>query len=171
MHEFRIPWAFLVSIAVFCLAAAALTFLLLRFLDGSDTGTDPISILPREPDGVMIVLKKPEAGQEGPPAVATPVAQGADRAQGYAIELGAARSFSELSQRFAGLAQSNAELEFNRLEPRAILVDTSAGLEARLLVGPFENQGAAQQTCANIALPAGITCKPVEFAGELIARE
>ena len=171
MLEFRIPWSFLASIAVFFLAAAALVFFLLRFLDSRQTDPEPVSLLPEEPAGVMIVLKKPEAGDQVQQVAAAPVAQGADRAHGFAIELGAAQSFSELSRRFAGLAQANAELEFDRLEPRAILVDTSAGLEARLLVGPFDSRAVAESICGNIALPAGIDCRPAEFKGELISRE
>lgn len=171
MREFRIPWSFLASVAVFCVAAAALVFFLLRFLDGRQADTGPISILPDQPDGVTIVLKKPEAEPQVLQAVSAPVAQGADRARGFAVELGAAKSFSELSRRFAGLARTNAELELDRLEPRAILVDTASGLEARLLVGPFDDHAAANEICSNIALPAGIECRPREFAGELIARE
>lgn len=171
MHEFRIPWSFLATVAVFFMAAAALIFFLLRFLNAPEPETEPLSILPSEPDGVTIVLKKPELERQVPQAVPAPVTQGADRAQGFAMDLGAAQSFSELSQRFARLAQTNAELGFDRLEPRAILIDTSAGLQARLLVGPFTNDAQAAQACANIALPAGIECQAVEFSGELIARE
>lgn len=131
--------------------------------------TDPVALLPREPEGVTIALKQPEPEPQAP--AAAPVAAGAAAARGFAVDLGAAQSFSALSRRFAELAANNAELSFDRLEPRATLVDTDTGLQARLLVGPFGQAGEAETFCANIALPAEITCAPVPFAGELIARE
>ena len=56
------------------------------------------------------------------------------------------------------------------LEPRATLADTPDGLEARLLVGPFTTLDDAEAICGQLALPAGIACRPVGFAGEVIAR-
>jgi len=90
---------------------------------------------------------------------------------GYAIELGGARSFGELSKRFAAIAEANQEIAFDRMEPRVTLADTAAGVEARLLVGPFDSLVDAEETCAQIALPAGIGCRPTGFAGEVIARQ
>lgn len=90
---------------------------------------------------------------------------------GYAIELGGARSFSELSRRFAAIAEANQEIAFDRMEPRVTLADTAAGVEALLLVGPFDSLVEAEETCAQIALPAGIGCRPTGFAGEVIARQ
>lgn len=137
---------------------------------GGPANASPIPLTPQSAvvsnDGVTVVTRE----QTGTPSAA-PVAQGADRPDGFAIELGAALSFGELSARFARIAGQNAEAEFDRLEPRATLKDTETGLEARLLVGPFGNSGAAEATCSTLALPAGINCRVVPFEGELISRQ
>jgi len=88
----------------------------------------------------------------------------------FAIELGSAFSFAELSARFAFIAEQNAESGIDALEPRAILVDTNFGVEARLLVGPFDDASKAGEACGALALPAGVGCRPVPFAGEVISR-
>lgn len=135
-------------------------------------GTEPIALAPAAPAGVTVVEQQPEtdtAPQEAP--IAAPVAEGITNPSGYAIELGSALSFAELSARFARIASQNAEAEFDRLEPRATLKDTATGLEARLLVGPFATADEAGSACAALALPAGVDCRPVPFEGELIARE
>lgn len=126
--------------------------------------------------GVTVLTRKPyvpHATSGGPtepkkPADVTPV-----RANGpaYAMELGAAPSFSALSTRFATIAGQNAEAGFDRLEPHATLVETDKGLEARLLVGPFASQAEAEAACATLALPQGVTCSAVMFDGERIARQ
>jgi len=134
---------------------------------------------PAQAGGVTVLAKQPA---EGPPrmsaprtsSIATPAGEATGEARstahGFAVELGKARSFAELSARFAAISRDNAEAGFDRLEPRATLVDTFDGLEARLLVGPFATKAEAQATCGQIALPAGIVCRAVPFAGERIAR-
>ncbi len=137
-----------------------------------DTGA-PVSILPPQPEGVTVLVKQPEetpAGEDAP-LLQAPVAGGSQTAKGFAIDLGAADSFSDLSQRFGEIALSNQEVPFDVLEPRATLRETAAGLEARLLVGPFQSLEEAQAACASIALPAGIECRAEPFEGELIARQ
>ena len=131
---------------------------------------EPIEVLPREPDGVTIILKK----QQGTPEVAAvpnPAVENRPNRSGFAIHLGTAKSFSELSARFAEIGRINQELLLDELEPRATLEETQSGLEARLMVGPFETMDRARAVCANIALPAGVECEAGPFGGELIARE
>jgi hypothetical protein len=136
----------------------------------NDTGDAPLSILPGEPAGVTLLEKQPEPS--GPAArQLAPIAQGADVATGFAMDLGAASSFLELSRRFSSITLTNGPENFQRLEPRAILTDTVTGLEARLLVGPFETESEAGDACSILQLPEGITCKTALFEGELIARE
>ncbi|GIL00385.1 MAG: hypothetical protein BroJett030_02840 [Alphaproteobacteria bacterium] len=158
--------------AIALAGAAVIAIFAVALVTGSphpSADASPIPLVPPAPAGVTVVAR------ETAPALAhprgAPVAAGADRPSGFAIELGAALSFGELSARFARIASHNAEAEFDRLEPRATLKDTDDGLEARLLVGPFASAGAAEATCAGIALPAGILCRVVPFEGELIARE
>ena len=86
--------------------------------------------------------------------------------------LGSAQSFTELSRRFGEIARANQEIPFDTLEPRATLKDTAQGLEARLVVGPFASEAEARKRiCDQIALPAGVECRPAPFEGELIARQ
>ena len=99
------------------------------------------------------------------------MAAGSQVANGYSIDLGAAQSFTELSRRFGEIARANQEIPFDKLEPRATLKDTAQGLEARLVVGPFASEADAKSACDQIALPAGIECRPTPFEGELIARQ
>ncbi|MEZ5870244.1 MAG: hypothetical protein R3D32_00080 [Nitratireductor sp.] len=138
---------------------------------GDDTSLGPVSLLPREPDGVTIVAKQPEENGNLLTGSSAPQAAGADVAQGYAMELGSALSFAELSARFAVLASQNAEAGLDQLEPRATLAETENGLEALLLVGPYKTLEAASEACQNIALPQDINCKATAFKGELISRE
>lgn len=158
------------ALAMFSLSVLAAAGLFLLGGDDDPADAAPISILPVQPAGVTILAKQPEPGGRNP-SPAAPTAGGAATPSGFAMELGAALSFAELSARFALVSRQNAEVEFDRLEPRATLRDTDNGLEARLLVGPFGSAEAAGQTCGQIALPAGIECRAVPFEGELIARE
>ena len=144
----------------------------------------PVPSLAKPPAGTTVIPRK-QAAKLPPvaaepvradvPTTATDVEQGTAPAAtpqlGYGIELGAARSFGELSRRFAQIADANQEAAFDQLEPRATLADTPDGLEARLLVGPFATVDDAETTCGQLALPAGISCRPVGFAGEVIARQ
>lgn len=132
------------------------------------TSEEPISILPRKPEGVTILAKEVDSTLQ--PTPDAPVAEGADAPRGFAMDLGSATSFSSLSRRFALIAANNAELGFDGLVPRATLRENGGGLEARLLVGPFESERQAEAACRNIALPANIECRAVPFRGELIAR-
>jgi hypothetical protein len=138
---------------------------------------DPVSILPKEPAGTTIIVKQPEAPAATQPEAkpadlpAAPVASGSQMGSGYSMDLGAALSFTELSRRFGEIARANQEIPFDALEPRATLKDTAQGLEARLVVGPFATEAEARQTCEQIALPAGIECRPAPFEGELISRQ
>ena len=114
--------------------------------------------------GITVLTRKPYE-----PRVTASVA--AEPELAYALELGAAKSFNELSARFATIANQNAESGMDRLEPHATLVETANGLEARLLVGPVATSVEAQATCASLALPQGVTCRVVPFSGERIARQ
>jgi len=137
----------------------------------TDADSDqPISILPGEPAGITLWEKQPETSNQ-PVIQLAPVAQGADVATGFAMDLGPADSFLELSRRFAGITLDNGPENFQRLEPRAVLRDTITGLEARLLVGPFTDETEAAEACAILLLPQGVECRPAVFEGELIARE
>lgn len=143
----------------------------------SDTGQSgtPISILPEQPAGVTVIEKQPETGagnsQASISAPTAPIAQGANLARGFAMDLGAADAFLELSQRFANIAEVNGQENFVRLEPRAVLRDTLSGLEARLLVGPFETENAAGEACSVLILDPEIECSVAPFEGELIPRQ
>jgi hypothetical protein len=132
-----------------------------------------LTVLPRNPQEKQQAadtapVQQAAAIDEPPSVQPVPVTAGE---LGYAIELGGARSFSELSKRFAAIAEANQEIAFDRMEPRVTLEDTPLGVEARLLVGPFDSLVEAEETCAQIALPSGIGCRPAAFAGELIARQ
>jgi hypothetical protein len=133
--------------------------------------SEGVTVLPRireEKEAAAAPVQQAAAIDEPPATQAQPVTAGE---LGYAIELGGARSFGELSKRFAAIAEANQEIAFDRMEPRVTLADTAAGVEARLLVGPFDSLVDAEETCAQIALPAGIGCRPTGFAGEVIARQ
>ncbi|MCG6856680.1 MAG: SPOR domain-containing protein [Salaquimonas sp.] len=128
---------------------------------GTDTDDKPgVTVLKRQPfddtagNSVKSVVKAP---------VTAPIA--------YAVELGSATSFSQLSARFAEIARQNAEAGFENLEPRATLKETMEGLEARLLVGPFATHEDAAKACSGLSLPDGIICRTVPFEGERITRE
>lgn len=141
---------------------------------GEQDDGKPISILPEkngEDFGVTILQKQPETDDEGKPVTLAPIAQGADIASGFAMDLGAADSYLELSRRFADIANVNGPENFRRLEPRAVLRETVTGLEARLLVGPFETRKEATEACAILVLDASLECLPTEFEGELIPRD
>jgi hypothetical protein len=136
----------------------------------NDQSDQPISILPGEPAGVTLLEKQPEISTQSTIQLA-PVAQGADVASGFAMDLGSASSFLELSRRFSMIILDNGPENFQRLEPRAILRETITGLEARLLVGPFDSEAEAGEACAILLLPDELLCRPAIFEGELIARE
>lgn len=136
----------------------------------AEEGSAPLSIIPEESTGVTILEKQPETGNEGQATGLAPVAQGADIASGFAMDLGAADSFLELSRRFAAIADLNGPENFQRLEPRAVLRDTVNGLEAHLLVGPFETQKEASEACAILVLDEAMPCGTATFEGELIPR-
>ncbi len=136
-------------------------------IDASEGGT---STGAQQGDGVTILSK--EGGQAEPQAFpGTLVDSQSNPATGFAIDLGAAMSFSELSRRFADIEQLNAEAGFENLQPRAIITDAANGIEARLLVGPFDSMAQAQEICAAIALPDGVDCSARAFAGEVISRQ
>lgn len=132
---------------------------------GSSFGKSP------EVPGVTVLSRQPfdRNASAPPPPKVKPVEQAEPRE--YAMELGGAQSFSELSTRFARIAGQNAEAGFDHLEPRATLRDTLEGLEARLLVGPFATQADALAACGGLALPQDILCRAVPFEGEVIARQ
>lgn len=134
---------------------------------------EPVPVLPKEPAGTTILVKKaePPSPEQPAPAPAAPAESSEQFAKGYSIDLGSALSFSELSRRFGEIARSNQEIPFDTLEPRATLTDTPQGLEARLIVGPFTTKAEAEDICARIALPAGVQCSTAPFEGELISRQ
>lgn len=131
----------------------------------------PLSILPPAPDGVTVIEKQAENAAIDASLPVAPVAQGADLARGYAMDLGGAMSFLDLSRRFSAITEANGPENFQRLEPRAVLKETMAGLEARLLIGPFETETAAREACEVLILDEPIDCRPTLFEGELIARQ
>ncbi|MGI9401378.1 MAG: hypothetical protein ACR2O0_09005 [Rhizobiaceae bacterium] len=130
-----------------------------------------ISVLPREPEGVTVLNKRDEARLTAEPAIAIPEAEESTTATGFGISLGSAASFSALSKRFAEITETNAEMLLDQLEPRATLKDTENGLEAQLMIGPFDTLIDAQQACTSIALPSNIICIAEKFEGELIERQ
>lgn len=154
-------------------ALGVLAFMIVTFfapiVAEAPSGDEPIALV--APSGVTVVEREPEVASVPQAPTAAPVAEGITNPSGFAIELGSALSFAELSARFARISSQNAEAEFDRLEPRVTLKDTQTGLEARLLVGPFGSAEEAGAVCAVLALPAGIACRAVPFEGELIARE
>lgn len=144
---------------------------------GRQSDDAPLSLLPDEPQGVTIIEKQADLPETDTavngttlPNPAAPIAQGAEVASGFAMDLGSADAFLELSRRFAAISETNGPENFQRLEPRAILRDTVSGLEARLLVGPFQTEDAARDACSVLILDPGMECSPAPFAGELIPR-
>ena len=137
---------------------------------GKDDGA-PVSILPEAPGGVTVLEKQPETDSPGTVVPSAPIAQGAGIATGFAMDLGAADSFIDLTRRFATIVAENGENNFLRLEPRAVLRETVNGLEARLLVGPFDSEAEAAEACEVLILREGVVCTAQPFEGELIARE
>ena len=131
----------------------------------------PVSILPDKPDGITIVEKQPETPDPSAPVALAPVAQGSDIATGFAMDMGPADFYLELSRRFAELANLNGVENFQRLEPRAVLRETVTGLEARLLIGPFDTEKQADEACSILVLPEKASCNSVLFQGDLISRE
>ena len=158
-----------IFLLIFALAAVIVVFVIVQVerLTEKQSGLGRIGA----PGGVTVAVKQTDPKKSEPGALVLPDASASQKLPGFALDLGSAQSFSELSRRFAEIAAQNAELQFDALEPRATLTDTIDGLEARLLVGPFETLGQAIEACRNIALPSGIECKAVDFAGEKIARE
>lgn len=141
-----------------------------RVISASESNDAPISILPDAPDGVTIIEKQAELS----PSITTPqisVTSGAVDGKGFAMDFGASLSFAELSARFSKISIDNGPQNFNHLEPRAVLTETVSGLEAKLLVGPFENEQLAIEACEVLSLPVDVVCKTSIFEGELIARE
>jgi hypothetical protein len=136
-----------------------------------NTSNEPISILPNKPDGITILEKQPDLTTTSPQIALAPIAQGSEIASGFAMDLGASGSFFDLTRRFVDLAAANGVENFQRLEPRAVLRETVTGLEARLLIGPFETEQQAKEACNVLILPEGETCIAVIFQGDLIARE
>ncbi len=136
-----------------------------------NTSNEPISILPNKPDGITILEKQPDLTTTSPQIALAPIAQGSEIASGFAMDLGASDSFFDLTRRFVDLAAANGVENFQRLEPRAVLRETVTGLEARLLIGPFETEQQAKEACNVLILPEGETCIAVIFQGDLIARE
>ncbi len=136
-----------------------------------ESANEPVSILPVEPGGVTILKKQPETDQQTAALPAAPIAQGADLASGFAMDVGAADSYLDLTRKFAELVEINGAENFQRLEPRAVLTETITGLEARLLIGPFETLEQATEACAILILQEGSTCLAEPFQGDLIARE
>ncbi len=181
-HKLPLPLLILGVLALFSLVAFA-TVIVLQLVQqkmtvvpakqGQDalSGDAPISILPVNPDGVTVLVKQAEDTESPDKALSAPIAQGASIASGFAMDIGSADSFLELSRRFAELITLNGKENFQRLEPRAILRETVSGLEARLLVGPFDSEKQAEEACAILIVPDNIKCATSTFQGDLIARE
>ncbi len=136
-----------------------------------EANNQPVSILPAKPDGITIVEKQPETPDPSAPVALAPVAQGSEIATGFAMDMGPADSYLELSRRFAELTNLNGVENFQRLEPRAVLRETVTGLEARLLIGPFDTEKQADEACSVLILPNEASCNSVLFQGDLISRE
>lgn len=132
---------------------------------------EPISILPLEPGGVTILSKQPDTQQPTAELPTAPIAQGADIASGFAMDIGSADSYLDLTRKFAELVEINGAENFLRLEPRAILQDTVSGLEARLLIGPFTTSEQALEACSALILPENTPCTVGSFQGDLISRK
>lgn len=163
----------LTALVVFALVAG---YLLLnnpkqgKIPEQAEQKSDPVSILPAAPEGTTILQKQPELEVESPQTAFAPIAQGADIASGFAMDLGSAGSFQELSTRFGNIVEANGPDNFQRLEPRAVLRETLTGLEARLMVGPFDTEKEAVEACKVLILQDGQTCTATEFDGEIIPR-
>jgi hypothetical protein len=158
-----------IGLLVLALVAVVAVFVVVQM--EQRTKAAPNANAPLPPGGITVAVKQID------PALTVPQLEKLDGTgepapvAGFAIDLGSALSFGDLSRRFAEIASQNAELQLDRLEPRATLKETIDGLEARLLVGPFETMAEAIDTCRNIALPSGIECRAVNFSGARIARE
>lgn len=131
----------------------------------------PLSILPKEPAGVTVIAKQPEEIQTVANNTRISVGLTNQLENGFAMEVGSALSFVELSGKFAKIAELNGKENFDRLEPRALLSETVDGLRAKLLIGPFKDEAAAKEACDVLILPAEETCSIQPFDGELIGRE
>ena len=129
------------------------------------------SATPAGEPGVTVLDRQPYDRNASAPPPAPQAKRAAAVPSEFAMELGGAQSFSALSVRFAEIAGQNAEAGFDRLQPRATLKETMEGLEARLLVGPFQTRQAALAACNELALPRNILCRAVPFEGEAIARQ
>lgn len=132
------------------------------------TDRPPIAIQAAEPTGVTVKDKLDEERIQSSTGTPALINSNPSASTGFGIDLGAAPSFGELSRRFVEIAETNAEMLLDQLEPRATLSETTNGLEARLMIGPFETLEEAQTTCANIALPADIKCIARKFEGQPI---
>ncbi|MFK7902521.1 MAG: hypothetical protein AB8B49_06725 [Nitratireductor sp.] len=148
-------------------------------LSEGSTSNEPVSILPRAPAGITILEKQAEL-ENTTPSPQINVTSGASIGNKHALVLGKALSFAELSEQFAQIVITNGPDNFQKLEPRALLTETVNGLEALLLVGPFESEKLALEACEVLILPpqltvdgtqVGTNCKTSVFEGELIARE
>ena len=170
------------ALLTFCLIAAAAAVYLTKTpinisgtkkpLQNTSQGSEePVALVPDKPDGVTIVEKMPELEESDQSTALIPVAQGAAAAQGFAVDLGEASSYSALSARFASLVEANDKATLDKLEPRVLLKDTDTGLQARLLIGPLETLAAAQTLCKTLTLPPEIKCDATQFEGELIDRQ
>jgi hypothetical protein len=139
--------------------------------NNENLANEPISILPETPDGITILQKQPELAETAPQIALAPIAQGSEIASGFAMDLGPSDSFLDLTRRFVEITASNGIENFQRLEPRAVLRETVTGLEARLLVGPFDTEQQAKEACSILILPDEGSCNAVLFQGDLIDRE
>lgn len=91
--------------------------------------------------------------------------------EGFAMQLGSAKTVLELSHRFNRIAADNNPKNFERLQPRAIFAETVSGLQAFLLVGPFDNEKDVLEACEVLILNEAVECKPRLFEGEAIPRQ
>ena len=139
--------------------------------DDENSQLEPLSILPIQPEGTTVLAKQPDQDENQGTAIFAPIAQGGDIATGFAIDMGATDSYIELSGKFAEIVETNGAENFQRLEPRAILRETVSGLEARLLIGPFETLEQAKEACDALILPPDTPCIPDTFQGDLIPRQ
>lgn len=132
--------------------------------------SEPMSILPVEPEGITVLEKQAEL-EVGSNNTTVPIAAPSQIVSGYAMEVGTALSFSELSRKFSQIVTANGIKNFNSLEPRAVLSETINGLQAKLLIGPFKDEASAGEACEVLILSDGTVCNTQIFEGELIARE
>jgi hypothetical protein len=83
-----------------------------------------------------------------------------------AIDLGGYRSLATLRKAWTDLSGRNAELG-RGLAPLARLKETEAGIEARLLVGPFPSQTEAAKSCMRLRA-AGVNCSVAVYSGQAV---